>query len=72
MKKFLIGAVKFYRKYISPLTPPSCRFIPTCSTYALQALEKYGAGKGTWLTIKRLSKCHPFHRKGYDVYDPVP
>jgi putative membrane protein insertion efficiency factor len=69
MKKILIAAVKFYRKYISPATPPSCRFMPTCSEYALEALEKYGALKGFWLALKRFSKCHPFHKGGYD---PVP
>lgn len=72
MKKILIALVNFYRNFISPLTPPSCRFIPTCSQYALEALEKYGALKGTWLTIKRLSRCHPFHRGEHDFYDPVP
>ena len=72
MKKVLIALVNFYRNFISPLTPPSCRFIPTCSQYALEALEKYGALKGTWLTIKRLSRCHPFHRGEHDFYDPVP
>ena len=72
MKKLLIALVKFYRSQISPLTPPSCRFIPTCSQYALEALEKYGALKGTWLTIKRLARCHPFHRGEHDFYDPVP
>ena len=69
MKKLLIALVNFYRKYISPARPPSCRFSPTCSAYALEALEKYGALKGTWLSLKRLSKCHPFHKGGYD---PVP
>ena len=69
MKRVLIWIVKFYRKSISPYRPPRCRFIPTCSTYALEALEKYGAAKGGWLTLKRLSKCHPFHKGGYD---PVP
>lgn len=72
MKKFLIALVKFYRRYISPLTPPTCRFIPTCSQYALEALEKYGARKGTWLAIKRFAKCHPFHRGEHEFYDPVP
>ena len=70
MKRLLIALVRFYRRYISPHTKPSCRFIPTCSAYALEALEKYGALKGSWLALKRLSKCHPFH-KG-DIYDPVP
>ena len=72
MKAFLIALVRFYQRNISPLTQPSCRFIPTCSQYALEALEKYGAAKGTWLAIKRLSRCHPFHRGEHDFYDPVP
>lgn len=69
MKKLLMAMVRFYRKNISPMRPPCCRFIPTCSEYALEALEKYGALKGSWLALKRLSKCHPFHKGGYD---PVP
>lgn len=72
MKRLLIALVKFYRRYISPLTPPQCRFVPTCSQYALEALEKYGAAKGAWLTVKRLSKCHPLHRGEHNFYDPVP
>ena len=71
MKHILIALVKFYRKYISPLTPPTCRYVPTCSQYALEALEKYGAVKGGWLAVKRICRCHPFH-KGHDFYDPVP
>ena len=71
MKQVLIALVKFYRKYISPLTPPTCRYVPTCSQYALEALEKYGALKGGWLALKRICRCHPFH-KGHDFYDPVP
>lgn len=58
MKRLLIALVKFYRKYISPLKPPCCRFIPTCSEYALEALQKYGALKGSWLAIKRICRCH--------------
>lgn len=69
MKKALIAIVKFYRARVSPHSQPTCRFRPTCSAYALEALEKYGAAKGTWLAIKRISKCHPFHKGGYD---PVP
>jgi len=72
VKRFLIAVIRFYQKNISPLTPPSCRFIPTCSQYAVEALEKYGAVKGSWLALKRLSKCHPFHRGEHDFYDPVP
>ena len=71
MKRILIALVKFYRKYISPLTPPTCRYVPTCSQYALEALEKYGALKGGWIALKRICRCHPFH-KGHDFYDPVP
>ena len=71
MKKILLALIRFYRKYISPLTPPTCRYNPTCSQYALQAIEKYGALKGGWLAIKRISRCHPWH-KGHDYYDPVP
>ena len=71
MKRILIALVKFYRKYISPLTPPTCRYVPTCSQYALEALEKYGALKGGWLALLRICRCHPFH-KGHDFYDPVP
>lgn len=72
MKRLLIALVKFYRARISPHTRPSCRYIPTCSQYALEALEKYGAAKGTWLALKRIARCHPFHRGEHDFYDPVP
>ncbi|KLU74932.1 membrane protein [Clostridium botulinum] len=66
MKIILIHIIKFYRKYISPLKKPCCRFYPTCSQYALQAIEKYGALKGGVMSIKRIFKCHPFHPGGYD------
>lgn len=72
MKKLLISAISFYQKRISPLTPPSCRFIPTCSQYAAEAIEKYGAAKGSWLALRRVARCHPFHRGDHDYYDPVP
>ena len=72
MKRILLWLIDFYRKGISPLTPPSCRFIPTCSQYAMQANEKYGAVKGGWLALRRLLKCHPFHRQKTIEYDPVP
>ena len=72
MKRFLLALVRFYRKSISPLRPPCCRFIPTCSQYALEALQKYGAAKGTWLAMKRLARCQPFYRGAHDFYDPVP
>ena len=69
MKRVLIALVKFYRRNISPLRLPCCRYIPTCSQYALEALEKYGALKGSWLALRRILRCHPFHKGGYD---PVP
>lgn len=72
MKKLLLLLIRFYRKGISPLTPPACRFIPTCSEYAMVAIERYGAWKGGWLALRRLSKCHPFHRQKSIEYDPVP
>lgn len=72
MKKLLLWLIRFYRKNISPLSPPTCRFRPTCSQYALEAVEKYGAFKGGLLALKRLSRCHPFHFKELDYYDPVP
>ncbi len=72
MKRLMLWLIRFYRKGISPLTPPSCRFIPTCSEYAMQAIERYGAWKGGWLALRRLSKCHPFHRQKSIEYDPVP
>lgn len=72
MKRILIALVRFYQKHISPSRPPCCRFIPTCSQYAIEALEKYGALKGGWLTLKRLLRCHPFYIREPDFYDPVP
>lgn len=61
--------IKVYQLFISPLLPSSCRFVPTCSAYTKEALEKYGLFKGLWLGIKRISKCHPWGKSGYD---PVP
>lgn len=66
MKKLAILIVRFYQLFISPVFPPSCRFVPTCSQYSIEAFTKYGFFKGLWLTIKRISKCHPFHKGGYD------
>ena len=65
----LILLVKFYQLCISPFTPPACRFTPTCSQYALEALRKYGPFKGGWLALKRILRCHPWGGSGYD---PVP
>lgn len=72
MKRLFLFLIRFYRSAISPLRPPCCRFIPTCSEYALEAVEKYGAVKGGWLALRRLSRCHPFHRQKSIEYDPVP
>ncbi|MED3662558.1 membrane protein insertion efficiency factor YidD [Ureibacillus sp. FSL K6-8385] len=69
MKHLFIWLIRFYRRYISPLTPPTCRFYPTCSQYGLEAFEKHGAVKGFILTTIRILKCHPFHPGGID---PVP
>lgn len=66
MKTLLILVITFYRKYISPLKKPCCRFVPTCSEYALQAVKKYGAFKGGFLALKRVLKCHPFNKGGCD------
>ncbi|MBQ7881441.1 MAG: membrane protein insertion efficiency factor YidD [Treponema sp.] len=68
-KKFFCALIKFYQIYISPLFPKCCRFEPSCSNYALEAIEKYGSIKGIFLTIKRIMKCNPFCKGGYD---PVP
>lgn len=65
----MLGLVRFYQNCISPFTPPSCRFTPTCSQYALESLRKYGPWKGLWLTIKRILRCNPWGGSGYD---PVP
>lgn len=69
MKRICIDMIRFYQRYISPLTPPACRYTPTCSQYTLEAIEKYGAAKGIWLGIKRICRCHPWGGSGYD---PVP
>ncbi|MGI9181897.1 MAG: membrane protein insertion efficiency factor YidD [Longimicrobiaceae bacterium] len=65
----MILMIRFYQKWISPVLPPSCRFRPTCSAYTLEAIQRYGAARGCWLGLKRLLRCHPFCRGGYD---PVP
>ena len=69
MTKIFIGAVEFYRKWLSPLKSPCCRFFPTCSAYAVEALKKYGWRRGGFLTLKRILRCNPFFKGGYD---PVP
>lgn len=72
MKRVLMSLIRFYRRAVSPLRPPCCRFIPTCSEYALEAVEKYGALKGGWMALRRVARCHPFHRQKSVEYDPVP
>ncbi len=70
MKKWMLKAIRFYQRKISPTRPPCCRYSPTCSAYAYQAISKYGALKGGYLAFKRLMRCHPFSRHPY--FDPVP
>lgn len=70
MKKLLLFLIRFYRRHISAVHPGKCRFIPTCSEYAVEAIEKYGAWKGGWMAFKRLMRCNPFNKS--DPYDPVP
>lgn len=72
MKRLLLALIRGYRRYVSPGRPPCCRFIPTCSQYALEAVEKYGAWRGGLLALRRVLKCHPFHRQKTIEYDPVP
>ncbi len=72
MKGLILALIRFYRKNISPARPPCCRFIPTCSQYALEAVERHGSVKGGWLALKRLAKCQPLHRQKTIEYDPVP
>lgn len=65
----LVFLIRVYKTLISPLFPPSCRYYPTCSTYSMEAIQKYGPLKGTWMGAKRIARCHPWHEGGYD---PVP
>lgn len=69
IKKMLLLLIRSYQIFLSPLKLPCCRYYPTCSEYARLAIEKYGAGRGSWLTLRRLLRCYPFHDGGYD---PVP
>jgi putative membrane protein insertion efficiency factor len=66
IKKILIHLIQFYRTWLSPIYPPSCRFYPTCSQYAKEAIQYYGPAKGMMLFLKRILKCHPWHPGGYD------
>ncbi len=67
MRSLFIGIIRFYQLWISPLTPPSCRFYPTCSHYGIEAFRRHGVFKGIWLTFVRILKCHPFHPGGVDL-----
>lgn len=70
MKRVFLWLIRFYQRSISPAFPPRCRFSPTCSQYALEAIERYGVWKGGWLACKRLLRCNPFYKGDY--FDPVP
>ena len=69
MRQILIALIKLYRYAISPYLAPSCRYTPTCSSYAIEAVQRFGIFRGSWLAIRRISRCHPWHEAGYD---PVP
>lgn len=69
MRTVILALLRFYKRFLSPILPPMCRFEPTCSIYASQAIEKYGVMRGVWLAIRRLSRCHAFNPGGWD---PVP
>jgi len=69
MTRIILALIRFYQIWISPLIGPVCRFQPTCSTYAIEAISRYGLWRGGWLAVRRLARCHPFHPGGYD---PVP
>jgi uncharacterized protein len=66
VKRLMIFMIKVYKKIIAPFVPASCRYLPTCSEYAVQAIEKYGAARGGWMAVKRIGRCHPFAAGGYD------
>jgi hypothetical protein len=68
-RRLLAGLIRAYQRFLSPALPPSCRFHPSCSQYALEAVTRYGALRGSWLAARRLARCHPFHPGGFD---PVP
>ncbi len=67
IRRLLLGLIRGYQRFVSPFTPPRCRFYPTCSHYAVEALEKHGTFKGSWLAVRRVLKCHPLHPGGIDL-----
>jgi putative membrane protein insertion efficiency factor len=71
MTRLMVGLIRVYQRFISPMLPPSCRFTPTCSSYAAEALQVHGPLRGSWLAIRRISRCHPFHPGGFDPVPPA-
>ncbi len=69
LRQILVAAIRLYKLFVSPLLPPACRFYPSCSTYAIQALEKHGVFKGLWIAGKRILRCHPWNPGGVDLLD---
>jgi putative membrane protein insertion efficiency factor len=73
VSRVLLALVRGYQRFLSPMLPPRCRFLPTCSQYAAEAVERHGAARGSWLALRRVARCHPFHPGGHDpVPDPAP
>lgn len=66
IQKLVLAFIIFYQRFVSPLTAPTCRFYPSCSEYAVQAIKRYGPWRGLWFSLRRILKCHPFHPGGYD------
>ncbi|RMH19689.1 MAG: membrane protein insertion efficiency factor YidD [Gemmatimonadetes bacterium] len=71
LARVMLGVIRFYQRAVSPLTPPSCRFTPTCSQYAAEAVTRHGALKGAWLAARRIRRCHPLGGSGFDPVPPV-